>query len=325
MIKAFQGLRLLALAGIVMGHLGKVWIGGGVELCTFFFILSGFLFKQNNASDYWGYVKRKITQIFPVYWLCLSLYLLLALLRGNAEQSRIGWDIFPHLFLIQSWIPSTDMFAMRYLHVAWFLSSLLFCYLVAPLLYRIMYGNRWSIIIFPIIMVLCRRYAELTPEYHSWITYFCPLVRALELAVGIGVGIILRDNVFLSRLRQLIPVSYCLNSLLGTIAVVMWLLSLHYGWLGSYYWISHLWVLSILFLFPSNFVDAVLGNNVVLSIAKQDMFIYLTHAGIGFHIMFHFFTTYSLVVCCGSFIIGAGIGLVYDKLQSVIVKNTLAG
>lgn len=324
MIKSFQGLRLLALAGIVLGHLGKVWIGGGVELCTFFFILSGFLFKQNNVSDYWGYVKRKITQIFPVYWLCLALYLFLALLRGNVEQSRIGWDFLPHLLLIQSWIPATDMFAMRYLGLAWFLSSLLFCYFVAPLLYRIMSENRWRILIFPIILVLCRRYAALAPELSSWITYICPLVRALELAVGMGVGIILRNNDFLSRLRQLIPASNIFSCLLGIIAVVMWLLSLHYGLLGSYYWLSHLWVLSILFLFPSNFVDAILGNNVVLFIAKQDMFIYLTHAGIGFHIMFHFFTTNTLVVCCGSFLIGACIGLAYDSFRSVIVKNALA-
>lgn len=324
MIKSFQGLRLIALAGIVLGHLGKVWIGGGVELCTFFFILSGFLFKQNNVSDYWGYVKRKITQIFPVYWLCLSLYLLLALLRGNAEQSRIGWDFIPHLLLIQSWIPAADMFAMRYLGLAWFLSSLLFCYFVAPLLYRIMSENRWSILVFSIILVLCRRYAELTPEFSSWITYICPLVRALELAVGMGVGIILRNNDSLSRLRQLIPSSYYFNCLLGILAVVMWLLSLHYGWLGSYYWLSHLWVLSILFLFPSNFVDAVLGNNVVLAVARQDMFIYLTHAGIGFHIMFHFFTTNTLAVCCGSFLIGTCIGLAYDSFRSVIVKNALA-
>lgn len=324
MIKSFQGLRLIALAGIVMGHLGKVWIGGGVELCTFFFILSGFLFKQNNVSDYWGYIKRKITQIFPVYWLCLALYLLLALLRGNAEQSKIGWDIIPHLFLIQSWIPTSDMYAMRYLGLAWFLSSLLFCYFVAPLLYRIMSENRWSILIFPIILVFCRMYAALAPEFSSWITYICPLVRALELAVGMGVGIILRNNAFQSRLRQLVPESFWTNGLLCLIAVVMWLLSLHYGWLGSYYWLSHLWVLSILFLFPSNFVDAILGNNVVLFIAKQDMFIYLTHAGIGFHIMFHFFTTNTLVVCCGSFLIGTCIGLAYDSFRSVIVKNALA-
>lgn len=324
MIKSFQGLRLIALAGIVLGHLGKVWIGGGVELCTFFFILSGFLFKQNNVSDYWGYVKRKITQIFPVYWFCLSLYLLLALLRGNAEQSRIGWDFIPHLLLIQSWIPAADMFAMRYLGLAWFLSSLLFCYFVAPLLYRIMSENRWSILVFPIILVLCRRCAELTPGFSSWITYICPLVRALELAVGMGLGIILRNNAFQSRLRQLVPESFWTNGLLCLIAVVMWLLSLHYGWLGSYYWLSHLWVLSILFLFPSNFVDAVLGNNVVLSVARQDMFIYLTHAGIGFHIMFHFFTTNTLVVCCGSFLIGTCIGLAYDSFRSVIVKNALA-
>lgn len=310
MIKSFQGLRLIALAGIVMGHLGRVWIGGGVELCTFFFILSGFLFKPSNVSDYWGYIKRKTTQIFPVYWLCLSLYLLLSFLRGNVEQSKIGWDILPHLFLVQSWIPSVDMYAMRYLGLAWFLSSLLFCYLVAPFLYRSMSRNKWSILLYPIILVASKRCAGLTPDYYSWIAYICPLVRALELAVGMGIGIIVRNNDFLTRLRILTFSG--LNGVLGILAVMMWMLSLHYGWLGDYYWLSHLWVLSILFLFPSNLVEAILGNSVVLSVARQDMFIYLTHAGIGFHIMFHFFTTNILAVCIGSFAIGCCIGILYD-------------
>lgn len=316
MIKSFQGLRLIALAGIVMGHLGNNWIGGGVELCTFFFILSGFLFKPSNLSDYFGYVKRKFSKIFPVYWFCLFLYLLLSFFRENTERSKIGWDILPHLFLVQSWIPTTDMYAMKYLGLAWFLSSLLFCYLLAPFLYRSMYRSKWSIIIYPILLVFCRRCATLTPDYYSWISYICPLVRAFELAIGMGIGIILRDNAFLSRFRR-IPVSSVLNGTLGILAVMMWMLSLHYGWLGDYYWLSHLCVLSILLLFPSNFVNAILGNRIVLAIASHNMFIYLSHAGIGFHIMFHFFTTNTLVVCCGSFAIGCCIGFLYDKLRTI--------
>ena len=41
----FQGLRLIGIITIVAGHAGFNLVGGGGNWCTFFFILSGFLYK----------------------------------------------------------------------------------------------------------------------------------------------------------------------------------------------------------------------------------------------------------------------------------------
>ena len=123
----FQGLRLIGIITIVAGHAGLNLVGGG-NWCTFFFILSGFLYKTqiSNWKDYFDYIWHKASRLYPIYWICLFLYLGLAVLRGSISEYSLDRDFIPHFLLLQSWIPAVA--AMAYLGPAWFLSSLLFCY-----------------------------------------------------------------------------------------------------------------------------------------------------------------------------------------------------
>ena len=146
MIKSLQGLRLLGIITIVAGHAGFSLWGGG-DWCAFFFILSGFLYKTEvkNCSDFISYVWHKVKSIYPVYWFCLFAYIALAYIRGNVEQYTIGWDLIAHLALLQSWIPCVE--AMSYLGLAWFLSSLMFCYCCSPILKKVVGASVWTVVV----------------------------------------------------------------------------------------------------------------------------------------------------------------------------------
>lgn len=129
---SYQGLRLLFFVSIVAGHCGHTICGGGGELCSFFFIISGFLYKYR--AKYWDYMMKKVLGIFPIYYICLAVTILGHAYKGHLH---LGLDIFPHLFLLQSWIPSVDGSPSSfYVGPAWFISSLLFCYAISPICYN---------------------------------------------------------------------------------------------------------------------------------------------------------------------------------------------
>jgi len=140
----FQGLRLIGIITIVAAH-AELNLVGGRNWCTFFFLLSGFLYsaKIENWSDYTQYIKHKVCRLYPIYWFCLALYLLLAVVRGCKEQYTIDWDFIPHLFLLQTWVPGIEPF--NYLLPSWFLSSLLFCYCASPIAKEIVGKGVWSL------------------------------------------------------------------------------------------------------------------------------------------------------------------------------------
>lgn len=309
MIKPLQFLRLIALLGIVIGHAGGHFVAGGVEFCSFFFILSGFLYKGNKTT-YWEYVWRKAKAIYPIYWICLVMSILLAYVRHNAEQSHIDWDIIPHLLLIQSWIPSTTNYAMNYLGLSWFLSSLMFCYLLSPLLYKVISRGKWNIVIIAFGLVLYKNVYALWGEYDDWSGYVSPILRAIEYGLGISLNLAIRDINKKDR-------TY-INAFIGMSAVIIWILVLNYNISGSYYWVAHLFVISILYIFPSCMLDNLIGNNLILNVARQDMWIYLTHSSIGFHLMFFFVSTNAWIAGLGSVIIAVVMGNVYEFVRSKI-------
>lgn len=286
MIKSLQGLRLLGIITIVAGHAGLNLWGGG-DWCAFFLILSGFLYKTEvkNWSDYTGYVWRKAKSIYPVYWFCLFAYIALAYIRGCEEQYTIGWDIIPHLALMQSWIPSVN--AMAYLGPAWFLSSLLFCYCVSPILKKMVGASAWTIAGIVGLFLLWTRVLGLE-------SYVSPVYRLIEYAFGIWLRAFIAKK---ELVRELVPGLnvLCVITLLGLIrmGIPAWVEILLFGA-----------VISMLASFSSRLSDIVLGNRIIVGLAKADMFIYLTHPGIAFHLVMFFIGHNVWLMVLGSVIVG---------------------
>ena len=279
-----QGLRLIGIITIVAGHAGLNLVGGG-NWCTFFFLVSGFLYKTsiNNWHDYKQYVFRKLKTIFPVYWFCLGAYLLLAFVRGCEEQYTIHWDFPFYLLLVQTWIPSLE--PMKYLGPSWFLSSLLFCYLLSPIVKSLI--SRKLSIIFLILAIVA---------WHclGGNTYISPFYRILEYAFGMWLS-----KTFCSKISLNEPIPGLLLFFVSLIFLIF-----HFGVPDWSNLIIFSFLLCVLYIYNSKIIRLVLGNRYVVSLSKSNMFIYLTHAGIGFHIAYYFISTSPYAATLISVIVG---------------------
>lgn len=263
--KSFQGLRLLFFISIVAGHCGQTICGGGGELCSFFFIISGFLFSDKYS---WReYVCRKARNIFPIYFICL---LMLVLGRYYQGHGHLSWDIVPHLLLIQSWIPQINSCPSYYLGPAWFLSSLWFCYLLSHVLYK--FFNKQSLYVLCLIAVInvsiifVNHFVNWS-EYSVWCTYISPIERLLEYTIGMLLGLIIRN-----KAERVEPFVGC-----GMLIVILYLLLIKYTGLDWLFIYIHPFILAFIYLFHSSSVDNLLGNRIVLRLASSGMCIYLSH------------------------------------------------
>ena len=183
-----QGLRVLLMLGIVMLHTyHKPILGTGRECVSFFIIVSGFLYR--DALPWKQYMRKKAIGIFPVFWIVLMLSEVICLLRGG---NNIDWSIIPHILLLQSWYPNL-YFSFDYVGVAWFVSSLMFCYVVSPMLYRRVktMGMKSSFLCMASLFVCLvaadsfrvpiedSRYA-----FREWLCYANPLYCLMEYMIG---------------------------------------------------------------------------------------------------------------------------------------------
>ena len=186
-----QGLRVLLMFGIVYLHVcQRPVLGGGVELVSFFFVISGFLYRDKLP---WSkYMKKKALGIYPTYWIVLFLSEIVCFLRGG---NNLSWGIIPHVLLLQSWYPNLWFSFANYVGVAWFVSSLLFCYAASPFIYRCLVKNcskQMALVVFLIIFVcICiidsKFYVEETNPlfpFRAWLTYINPMFRLLEYMMG---------------------------------------------------------------------------------------------------------------------------------------------
>ena len=126
----FQGLKLLFVLSIVFMHAGMPILGEGADLCSFFFVISGFFYKGETCVRYRDYMWNKISSMLPLQW--MSVILAVVVLHLS-----VHWDIIPHLLLLQSYIPEKGFEFFNYNGVAWFLSSLMFCYALSPVVYKV--------------------------------------------------------------------------------------------------------------------------------------------------------------------------------------------
>lgn len=182
---SFQGLRVLMILGVVCLHTYmRPIFGAGEELVSFFFVVSGFLYK--DETSWIQFISHKFKKLFPFYWLVLMLVVLIQFVRN---QNVLNVGFLGHLFLLQSWVPSVSLtYAFKYVGAAWFLSSLMFCYLLAGPLYKMIrkFSKKNVLVIFCLAYLsicLCR-YFEHGIVYGVWMAYACPIFRLLEYIMG---------------------------------------------------------------------------------------------------------------------------------------------
>ncbi len=101
---------------ILHGLASRGWLG-----VNFFFVLSGFIIMLAHRHDIghphavWRYLWRRFSRLYPIYWICLSVYLAAAYI--GIGYPSFGWQLM-NILSAYALIQMTDEFSLP-LRVAW--------------------------------------------------------------------------------------------------------------------------------------------------------------------------------------------------------------
>lgn len=145
-ILSLSGLKVIAMFLIFYWHsdMKKPPVDLGARACEFFFVIAGFLFYYAHHlkpvpctfSGIFQYTKRKIASIWPLHFLC---FLLTLLYINPANWLSLDGALLAalNLSLTHSFI-NTPAVYHSFNGVSWFCSSIVFCYLLAPVFARML-------------------------------------------------------------------------------------------------------------------------------------------------------------------------------------------
>jgi len=212
-----QGLRAIAVLGVIIYHINKNWLPGGFVGVDIFFVISGFLIaelilRKKNSGDFSlrGFYKGRIQRIVPAYLTMISIVSLgmAFLLIPKDFETYTGSVLASVLFKSNIFFSSqNDYFApasheLPLLHT-WSLAIEMQFYLLLPL-FLIVLPRRVLVLILSIIAISLIVYSEfLLLEGHQRNVYFSLLARIPEFLVGAIAAILIRVDSKVSRFSGL--------------------------------------------------------------------------------------------------------------------------
>ena len=110
-IPALDGIRALAVAGVLLYHLGLGWAQGGMIGVTVFFVLSGYLITRllirerltTGRIDLKGFWIRRIRRLMPLVVLVIVVTAALCTLFNHVMLTKMRGDILPSLLFFNNW------------------------------------------------------------------------------------------------------------------------------------------------------------------------------------------------------------------------------
>ena len=110
-IPALDGIRTLAVAAVVLYHLGFSWIQGGLQGVTMFFVLSGYLithlliveFNGTGRIDLKDFWVRRIRRLLPAVLAVIVATIILCTLFNHVMLTKMRPDIIPSVLFFNNW------------------------------------------------------------------------------------------------------------------------------------------------------------------------------------------------------------------------------
>lgn len=196
MIRTLNSLRFILILMIVISHSALPMSQGlhdylGECPVAIFFVISGFVLslskgeklEKEEISNKQFFLSR-IFKLYPLHLLIVAFFIPLDWRLGYLES----WSqTMAHCFLLQCWVPSHEFIAVLN-GPTWFLSDIIFFYLIFKYLYRFIIRNSWRTIL-PILSIYMIGYILLsfstTKDYSAGYIYFYPPFRLIDFCLGI--------------------------------------------------------------------------------------------------------------------------------------------
>ncbi len=214
-VPALDGLRILAIAAIIVYHANASWLPGGYFGVTVFFVLTGYLItlsvereiSRGKGFDYPRFILRRVTRMLPSMLVLVGVVALLCLLFSPALLPKVKSDAVPALLFFENIyyiVRNVSYFAAAGLpspltHL-WFVGVTMQFYLVWPLLLLLLsriFRRRSSAIKVVAVLALASAVAMAAlydPMGDTNRIYYGPDTRAAELLVGALCALVTRGR-----------------------------------------------------------------------------------------------------------------------------------
>lgn len=189
-------IKFLAMIMIIKWHLffwNKKPIDFGARMCEILFVSSGFLvgynyYKKNMPCDYetsFNYSYKHLRSFYPLE--------LINIIYGYYNYKGKKYDLtefvilFSNLLMLKSWSRYSKLISI-FNGITWFLTDLLLCYFLTPVLLQGIKNIKKSVILFFIISFIRTAIEEII--YHGALNIFDtnfhrgPIIRLLEFYMG---------------------------------------------------------------------------------------------------------------------------------------------
>ena len=198
----FDSLKSIAYIFIILNHVGFKYLKFGGFGVSVFLILSGFLLMNKyydskdmdnySIKDSIGFAINKIKPLYLLHFFCVIVYIP-TLFLGSARDSitTVFYKVLTNVLLIQEWFPLSHS-SMN--ECSWYLSAIVFCYFMFPLLLNNFKKNEIKkpflyiviIFLFQIIIAFMASYffTDKGAYIRYWLTYRFPLTRFLDFLIG---------------------------------------------------------------------------------------------------------------------------------------------
>lgn len=252
------------------GHVGRI--------CSFFFILSGFLVtvKGPLLFNYKKYIIKKFIHIYPLAWLAIFFSVFI---RHNSPNV----NIIPHLLLLQSWIPTDNGLYFTFNVPAWFLSSMLFCSLLSPFISNWIKNKTdnklllYGVITLLILTLSIFLFSNISNRgYRVYFMYVNPVIRLMEYFMGMCLGLVYYRKNIINLKQDPVKSGYKFSALFTIMELLLISVLLYYSTIGSYsYYI--LLPLIALFAVQKGFISKILSLKPFQFLSVFSFEIYMIH------------------------------------------------
>ena len=210
-VRSIQGLRAIAYIAIFISH-SRVGSFGylGAWGVSVFLVMSGLLmyisyhervemFDNYSVLDCIQFSYSKIRKLYSLHFLMMILSIPYAIVSGGG----VVRPVILHTLLIQIWIPKAGYYETLN-GVSWYLNVCALTYFCFPFIMK--KRKRWEkkhggfmLLIILQVAVSCLAFIFGNRDRNGifpvqWITYYCPLTRLIDFAIGCKLGDIYLDS-----------------------------------------------------------------------------------------------------------------------------------